>query len=132
MLHYQFEAIHPFGDGNGRIGRALAVLYLYLHKKLSSPILFLSESIIQQKDTYYQYLHAIDKDEEDALLRFSIRFLKLIEKQAQKTAWTIKGIFAMMSSIKDWLKSPNYPSLNKIYSHDFLNYLFMSPYYNIA
>ena len=57
FLHYQFEAIHPFGDANGRTGRILIVLYLTLHEKLDIPILFLSDFIAANKQSYYSYLH---------------------------------------------------------------------------
>ena len=54
--HYQFEAIHPFRDGNGRTGRILCILYLIQKKLLDIPILFLSAYILQNKDAYYQAL----------------------------------------------------------------------------
>lgn len=56
MGHYQFEAIHPFRDGNGRTGRILCILYLIQKKLLDLPILFLSAYILQNKDAYYQAL----------------------------------------------------------------------------
>ena len=54
MAHYQFEAIHPFRDGNGRTGRILCILYLIQKQLLDLPILYLSSYIIQNKDEYYQ------------------------------------------------------------------------------
>ena len=62
MLHYQFEAIHPFGDGNGRTGRILIVLFLVLHDKLDLPILFLSDFISQNKQEYYKFLRDLDRE----------------------------------------------------------------------
>ncbi len=57
VIHYQFESIHPFYDGNGRTGRILNILYLVLTKKLSYPILFLSEYINSTRKKYYEYLN---------------------------------------------------------------------------
>jgi Fic family protein len=56
IVHYQFESIHPFYDGNGRTGRVLNVLYLVLAKKLDFPILFLSEYINNNRKQYYELL----------------------------------------------------------------------------
>ena len=59
MAHYQFEAIHPFRDGNGRTGRILCILYLIQRELLELPILYLSAYILQNKDEYYQKLNSI-------------------------------------------------------------------------
>ena len=59
VLHYQFETIHPFLDGNGRTGRILNVLYLILKGYLDTPILYPSSHIIEHKDEYYRYLRAV-------------------------------------------------------------------------
>lgn len=59
MAHYQFEAIHPFRDGNGRTGRILCILYLIQKQLLDLPILYLSAYILQNKDEYYQRLNSI-------------------------------------------------------------------------
>ena len=59
VAHYQFESIHPFYDGNGRTGRIVNVLYLILEKMLSSPILYLSRYIIDNKASYYRLLQEV-------------------------------------------------------------------------
>jgi Fic family protein len=59
IAHYQFEAIHPFIDGNGRTGRILNLLYLVNQKLLSHPVLYLSNYIIHHKDDYYHYLSGV-------------------------------------------------------------------------
>ena len=59
IMHYQFEAIHPFLDGNGRTGRILMVLYLCLAKRLDLPILFISGYINQKKNDYYRILREV-------------------------------------------------------------------------
>jgi len=59
MAHYQFEAIHPFRDGNGRTGRILCILYLIQKQLLDLPILYLSAYILQNKDDYYCKLNGV-------------------------------------------------------------------------
>ena len=59
IMHYQFEAIHPFADGNGRTGRILLLLYLKLEKLLEIPAIYLSEYIINNKSNYYKYLREV-------------------------------------------------------------------------
>ncbi|WP_338128200.1 Fic/DOC family N-terminal domain-containing protein [Corynebacterium phoceense] len=59
LLHYQFEAIHPFYDGNGRTGRILNVLYLLQEQLLELPVLYLSGFIVEHKDEYYRRLNAV-------------------------------------------------------------------------
>ena len=54
--HYQFEALHPFHDGNGRTGRMLNVLFLQDQKLLEWPVLYLSRAIIREKNRYYEIL----------------------------------------------------------------------------
>lgn len=62
LIHFQFESIHPFHDGNGRTGRILNILYLVLQNKLSLPILYLSKYINANKKEYYEGLNLIQKD----------------------------------------------------------------------
>ncbi len=63
LIHYQFEAIHPFADGNGRTGRIVNVLYLVQQELLSQPILYLSSYIMKYKTEYYQLLRGVtEKD----------------------------------------------------------------------
>ena len=57
ILHYQFESIHPFYDGNGRTGRILNILYLMLNELIDVPILYLSSYIIAHKSEYYRLLN---------------------------------------------------------------------------
>lgn len=59
VIHYQFESIHPFYDGNGRTGRIVNVLYLILKDLLNSPILYLSRYIIRNKNAYYKLLQEV-------------------------------------------------------------------------
>jgi len=64
LMHYQFEAIHPFADGNGRTGRILLLLYLKLSGLLDIPAIYLSEYIIKNKTAYYQKLRGVTEKED--------------------------------------------------------------------
>lgn len=64
LIHYQFEAIHPFTDGNGRTGRIVNILYLVSKGLLDLPVLYLSKHIIEQKSDYYRLLRSVTKDGE--------------------------------------------------------------------
>ena len=87
IIHYQFESIHPFYDGNGRTGRIINILYLVLKGLLDIPILYLSRYITQNKTQYYQVLQGVrDTNDWEALVLY---FLKGIEETAAKT---IEGV----------------------------------------
>jgi Fic family protein len=62
IIHYQFESIHPFTDGNGRTGRIILILYFVLQKYLSHPILYLSRYIIDNKTQYYKFLRGVTEN----------------------------------------------------------------------
>ena len=90
VAHYQFEAIHPFFDGNGRTGRILIILQLIMNQLLEIPILFLSRFIIEHKAQYYRSLRAVTEsgEWEDWLLYM----LEAMEKTAHGTTEKINGI----------------------------------------
>lgn len=125
IIHHQFESIHPFGDGNGRAGRVLNILYLVVKGLLDMPILYLSRYIIQHKGEYYRLLQAV-RDEgvwEDWILFM----LNGIEKTAEATINFVKDIAAMMMQYKHHIRE----SMPKIYSQDLINHLFRHPYTKI-
>ncbi len=59
LLHVQFETIHPFLDGNGRLGRLLLVFFLIAHGRLSAPLLYLSAHLERERPRYFEALHAV-------------------------------------------------------------------------
>ena len=122
IIHYQFESIHPFYDGNGRTGRIINILYLVLQKLLDLPILYLSGYIIRNKAEYYQVLQNVRlNDDWESLI---IYMLKGVETTAQETITLIEEIKKLMQEYKHLLREKH----PKIYSQDLLNNLFKNPY----
>ena len=125
VLHYQFEAIHPFSDGNGRTGRILNILYLLQEKLLDVPVLFLSNYIIRNKATYYKGLQNVTENQnwED----WVIYILKAIEITSYETIARINAIRDAMQEYKKKIQE----SLPNIYSKDLLESIFEQPYCKI-
>ncbi len=122
ILHYQFEAIHPFSDGNGRTGRILLLLYLKLSGLLETPAIYLSEYIIKNKTEYYRCLRAVtEKNEwEDYILYM----LDMIEDTANKGLKRLSKITMVMEETAIEIKK----KLPKVYSKDLIEILFRLPY----
>jgi Fic family protein len=124
IIHYQFESIHPFYDGNGRTGRIINILYLIMQKLQDLPILYLSSYIIRYKEDYYRLLQSIrNKNTWEEWLLFMIT---CIEVTSRETIELISDIRELMLEYKHQLRS-NY----KFYSQDLLNNLFKHPYTKI-
>ena len=124
IIHYQFESIHPFYDGNGRTGRIINILYLILEGLLDLPILYLSSYVIRHKADYYRLLQEVRTANkwEEWLLFMS----KAIEETSKETIELILQIQSLMKEYKIKLRD-NY----KFYSQDLLNNLFKHPYTKI-
>ena len=98
ILHYQFETIHPFLDGNGRLGRLLIALYLANHNLLIKPALYLSDFFERNKGDYYNHLTGVRKNNNMSMwLRF---FLFGVQETAQRSAGVFKAIMALKESIE--------------------------------
>jgi Fic family protein len=124
IIHYQFESIHPFYDGNGRTGRIINILYLIIEKLQNLPILYLSNYIIKNKADYYRLLQELrDNENWEEWLLFMIHG---IEKTSRETIELIFQIKDLMMEYKHKLRD-NY----KFYSQDLLNNLFKHPYTKI-
>ncbi len=123
IIHYQFEAIHPFYDGNGRTGRIINVLYLVLKGLLDSPILYLSKYILENKALYYKLLKTM-QDDSNNCEGFVIFILKGIEETSLDTFKVVKKIVEEMNSYSDELKE----KLPQIYSKELLELLFFEFY----
>lgn len=124
IIHFQFESIHPFYDGNGRTGRIINILYLILQKLQTLPILYLSNYIIKNKPDYYKLLQNVrDKNLWEDWIIFMV---KGVEQTAKETIELIIKIKDLMLDYKHRLRD-NY----KFYSQDLLNNLFKHPYTKI-
>ena len=126
VAHYQFEAIHPFFDGNGRTGRILIILQLIMNQLLEIPILFLSRFIIEHKAQYYRSLRAVTEsgEWEDWLLYM----LEAMEKTAHGTTEKINGIRDLLAETLDEAKR----RLPKpVFSKELIELIFEQPYCKI-
>ncbi len=125
VIHYQFESIHPFYDGNGRTGRIINILYMVAKGLLDLPILYLSRYIIANKSAYYETLQGVrDTGNWESWLLF---ILKGVEETSNQTITLITRIRLLMMKCKHQMRS----NLPKIYSQDLLNNLFKHPYTKI-
>jgi Fic family protein len=125
VQHYQFEAIHPFSDGNGRTGRIINLLYLIERELLDTPILYLSGYIIKNKAEYYKKLLKVTTEE--AWIEWILYFLDAIFETSK---WTKAKIFAIQELIEEsvsFIKSKAF----SIYNRELVELLFVQPYVRI-
>ena len=125
VQHYQFEAIHPFPDGNGRTGRIMNILFLVQHGLLTSPILYLSRYIIQNKLDYYRLLKAVTHEQDWG--SWILFMLHGVEETCTWTTEKIKSIRELMEHTAEYTKE----SLPKIYTWELVELLFKQPYCRI-
>ena len=122
VMHYQFEAIHPFSDGNGRTGRILNILFLVMHDLLELPVLYLSKYIIENKTAYYNGLNQVtEKEQWENWILF---MLNAIEETAGYTQQKIDAILLLMEETEKLLKQKT----PEIYSKELLEIIFSQPY----
>jgi len=124
VIHYQFESIHPFYDGNGRTGRILNILYLVHQGLLDIPVLYLSRYIIRNKSDYYRLLQSVRETENWE--EWILYMLKGIEMTSLDTINRINKIRTLMMDYKQRIRTQF-----KFYSQDLLNNLFCHPYTKI-
>ncbi len=126
VQHYQFEAIHPFADGNGRTGRILNILFLVEQGLLDSPILYLSRYIIRTKSDYYRLLLEVTRRQlwEDWILYM----LTGVEETCVWTTDKIKSIRELMQHTAEYVQA----RLPKIYTWELVVELFKQPYCRIG
>ena len=126
IQHYQFEAIHPFADGNGRTGRILNILFLVELGLLTSPILYLSRYIIRNKAAYYRLLQNVTK--EQSWEPWIIFILDAVEETCTWTTDKIKAIRELMEHTGEFVQN----RLPKIYTWELVELLFKQPYCRIG
>ncbi|WP_252177582.1 Fic/DOC family N-terminal domain-containing protein [Endozoicomonas sp. 4G] len=125
VIHFQFESIHPFYDGNGRTGRIINILYLVTQQLLNLPVLYLSRYIIRNKAQYYSRLQAVrDHGDWETWLLF---MLEAVSETSKETTALIGEIKIQMQAVKHRMRE----ELPKMYSQDLLNHLFCHPYTKI-
>lgn len=125
LIHYQFEAIHPYYDGNGRTGRILNVLYLVQQKLIDLPILYMSHFIIKNKQDYYTLLSNVTFNQD--FEPWVSYMLNCIEASAKETISKIKAIQSLMTKTSEEIKQ----KAPKIYSKELVEILFHQPYCKI-
>ena len=124
--HYQFEAIHPFTDGNGRTGRVLNLLYLVDKGLLDIPVLYLSKAIIEAKQDYYRLL--LDVSREGAWEPWLLFMLEAVRSTAH---WTTSQIKAIRTLIDDTVHRMRRDAPG-IYSRELTELIFVQPYCRIG
>ena len=131
IIHYQFESIHPFSDGNGRTGRIINILYLILNGLLDIPVLYLSSYIIKTKNQYYSLLKKLNNpkeaEENEAWEEWILYMLDGIEKTSNESLELIKKISKLMNEFEAEIKEKE----SKIYRKELLEILFQHPYTKI-
>jgi Fic family protein len=123
LMHYQFEAIHPFSDGNGRTGRILNVLYLIQQNLLTEPILYLSSYLIRHKNEYYSRLRNVT--EKGEWVEWILYILNGITEIANSTRFRSEQIKAAMDETLATFKEKLPP---RIASKALVETLFYYPY----
>jgi Fic family protein len=124
IIHFQFESIHPFYDGNGRTGRIINILYLILQNLQNLPILYLSGYIVKTKSEYYKHLQQVR--EKNSWEEWILYMVEGIEQTAVETIALIRDIKELMLFFKNKIRDDY-----KFYSQDLLNNLFKHPYTKI-
>jgi Fic family protein len=126
ILHYQFEAIHPFKDGNGRTGRVINVLLLSAYDLLDDPVLYLSKYINEHKNNYYRLL--LDVTEENNWEEWILFMLKAVEETSRYTLDKVFTIIELFNDTKERIQD----EAPEIYSFELLETLFTQVYCKYA
>ncbi|HJJ36730.1 MAG TPA: Fic family protein [Methanocorpusculum sp.] len=123
LIHYQFESIHPFTDGNGRIGRILNILYLVKKGILDFPVLYLSRYIILHKSEYYTLLRKTTA--ENTFKEWICFMLDALKETAEETYQKINAITKLMNETREYCRTHLPPHM---YSYELIETLFVQPY----
>ncbi len=126
ILHHQFESIHPFYDGNGRVGRLLMILFLVLSGCIKYPVLFLSGYILENKSEYYKILN--QTTESGDYTQLVMYFLDCIIIQSLESKKIVDQIWGHYNYVKAELQAQKIDSN----SFEILDYLFTKPLYTIT
>lgn len=128
VQHYQFEAIHPFTDGNGRTGRVLNLLMLIDQGLLKLPVLYLSRSILANKADYYRLLHAVTAE-----ARWEDWIVYILQAVTDTARWTTAKINAMRELLENTAQHVKVSRhTDRIYKRELIDMIFTQPYCRIA
>jgi len=123
LIHYQFEAIHPFSDGNGRTGRIINILFLILNNLLDLPVLYLSKYIIDHKGDYYRLLRQVtEKGNWEAWI------LYLLEAIENTAAFTRERTLAIRELMQETMEQARKDLPRRVYSKELIELIFRQPY----
>lgn len=122
VLHYQFVAIHPFTDGNGRTARILTVLYLVEQRALSAPVLFLSGPILSRKDEYYEIIQRTT--ESGDFEPYLLWFIEIIKEAAIQSNLRGLSVELAINAVSDKVHRYN----SRFHSEELISFLFMGPF----
>ena len=126
VMHYQFEAIHPFMDGNGRTGRILNILYLVYQGLLDVPMLYLSRFFIENRNDYYQYLREVT--ENGSWQQWILYILEAVEQTSRDTAEKIEAIDRLINNVMIKARGKT----KAVEREGFVDLLFKWPYCKIS
>ena len=125
VAHYQFEAIHPFPDGNGRTGRILNILLLIEKGLLTLPILYLSYYIVRHKNDYYRLLNGVTREQQ--WQDWILFMLAAAQQTAGRTTRKINAVRGLVEHTNTFVRE----CMPKIYSHELIQIIFEQPYCRI-
>ncbi len=126
IVHAQFEIIHPFGDGNGRVGRMIMPLFLYFKGVLSKPMFYLSAYFEKNRDEYYAKLR--DITQKDGWNEWIIYFLNAVEEQSKINNDKARDILNLYNDKKEEIRELTHSQ----YTIDILDFIFSNPFFNTS
>ena len=126
IAHAEFEALHPFLDGNGRIGRMLVPLFLFERKILNSPDFYISEYLEAKRELYYERLLAVSRD--DDWTGWCAFFLKALTAQARENTRKARSIMELYEKRKSWISQKT----SSRYAIQTLDFMFARPIFSIS
>lgn len=126
MIHYQFEAIHPFIDGNGRTGRIINILFLVHSGLLKLPVLYLSKAIIEHKNEYYGLLRQVTAES-----RWEPWILFMLDAVEETARFTRERILAIRDLMDETIEKARRKLPQRVYSKELIELLFRQPYVKV-
>jgi Fic family protein len=127
LIHYQFEAIHPFSDGNGLAGRIINILFLILHGLLELPVLYLSKAIIERKNDYYRLLRQVTENGQ-----WEPWILYMLASIEETATFTRERIIAIRDLMLETMARARRELPRRVYSKELIELLFQQPYCKIS